>query len=160
MDTYTDVVSALAIWVADPLVSLRRLPPVVVLEKAEGEIDESEDLEDGVDYVCVDVDGDPGGWENDIGEDADVQQSFCWAGKLEFDVGFELSIDVEHVQSVNIGVDTDIQGDEEINFGIDVNVDTQDQIDLSKRPRLGAEVLLVNDWVVGAMTLELPCSVV
>ena len=91
MNTYTDVVSAIAIRVADPLVSLRWLPEVLLLEEAEGEIDQSQDLEKWSDHIGVDVDRDPGGWYIGLGEDADVQQPLGRAGKLNVHVSFDFS---------------------------------------------------------------------
>lgn len=81
MATYTNIVSTLAIWVADPLVSLRCFPRVLLLEEAEGKIYEGEDLEDGGDYESVDVDGNPDRWNlrGDFVEDADIQESLVWA---------------------------------------------------------------------------------
>lgn len=88
MATYTDVVSTLAIWVADPLVSLRWLPIVLLLEEAEGKIYEGKDLEDWGDYECVNVDDDPGfrNLRGDVGEDTDVQESRGWAGESKLNV--------------------------------------------------------------------------
>lgn len=166
MGTYTDVVSALAIWVADPLVPLGCLPEVLLLEEAEGKIDEGEDLEDGGDNEGLDVDNDPVGrnLRGDAVENADVQESRLWAGDFELNVSFELGCDVEHIKSVNVGINAHVQGDQEVDRGRNVDVgthvDTEDQIDLGEGSWLSAEVLLVNDWVVGGMTLELPCSAV
>lgn len=160
MNTYTDVVSAIAIRVADPLVSLRWLPKVLLLEEAEGEIDQSKDLEEWGDHIGIDIDLDPGGWDIGLGDDADVQQPTGWAGKLKIHVSFDLSCNVEHVKGVNVGIDADIQGEEEIDLRCEADVDTQDQIDVNKGPWLGAEVLFMNDWVGGTITLELPCNAV
>lgn len=113
MATYTNIVSTLAIWVADPLVSLRCLPRVLLLEEAEGKIYEGEDLEDGGDYESFNVDGNPDRWNlrGDAVEDANLQESRGWAGEFKLNVSFELGVNVEDIKGVNVGIDADVQSD-------------------------------------------------
>lgn len=162
MATYTNVVSTLAIRIADPLVTLRWLPKVLLLEETEGKIYEGENLEDGGDHECLKVDDDPGGWNlrGNLVEKTDVQESRGWAGEFKLNVSQEFGLKVEDIKGVNVGVDAKVQGDQEINFSGETDINTQDQIDCSEGPWFGAEVLLVNDWVAGAITLHLPCSAV